>query len=89
MFFGTLGSNSSLLWTNHPNGADVPGEPEGSDLINNIMFRFNESLHYTHHDICLEGQPGNLLRFTGTFIFRIVPMSISENESHVFVDFRN
>ena len=74
MFTGALGGNASLLWTNHPNDADVPGEPPRSELIDNVMFRFNESLHYTHHETCLGGEPGNLtfMRFTGTYRVNLV-----------------
>ena len=50
VFTGALGVGSSLLWTNHPKGDASEGVT--SDFIENIMLRFNASLHYTHHNIC-------------------------------------
>ena len=45
-----VGRNTSLLWTNNPNGQDAPQEP--SALIEAIIARFTESLAYTHENVC-------------------------------------
>ena len=60
---GALGVGNSLLWTNHPKDDSSDGPP--SDFINNTMLRFNASLHYTHHDICLADLPPGV--FDGNF----------------------
>ena len=71
---GINGNRTRLLWTNRPNG-DTSDESEGSELIDNIMVRFNESLHYTHHDICLEGDEPPLISNFSSFPGAVCPFN--------------
>ena len=47
-----IGRNTSLLWTNNPNGQDT--EEPASALIEGIITRITDSLAYTHENICNE-----------------------------------